>query len=124
MTGVRRGFLMMEAVVGLFLIFLAAMVTLTSLHTSDRGYTQATQIRVGLRLAREGLEAVRAGTVNPTVGLQKLTPIQQRVGRSSLTYRPELEVKISANLLLVYSRVRWNDGKSNHVLELKTFVAP
>ena len=115
---------MIEAVIGLFLIFLAAMVTLTSLHTSDRGYAQATQIRVGLRLAREGLEALRAGTLKPTVGLQNLTPIQQRVGRSGLTYRPELEVKVSTNLLLVYSRVRWHDGKTNHVLELKTFVAP
>lgn len=118
------GFLLMEAVVAFFLVFLAGLTMFTSLQASDKGYTQATQIRVAVRLAEEGLESVRAGNLTRTVGLQSLAGLQLRIGRSALLYTPEIEISASGTLLLVRSRVSWQESRRIHRVELKTYVAP
>ena len=114
----------MEAVVAFFLIFVAGISMLTSLESSQRGYTQATQIRVAVRLAEQGLESVRAGNLKASPGIQKLSPLQLKMGSTATTYNPEIEVTSSGGLLLVRSRVLWQESRRAHQVELKTYVAP
>lgn len=120
----RRGAFLMEAVVAFFLVFVAGISMFTTLHTSDRAYTQAIQIRVAARLAEEGLESVRAGNIKKTVGTQTLSALSLKVGRSGVSFRPEIVISISGSVLLVRSRVRWTEARRNHQVELKSYVAP
>lgn len=120
----RRGAFLMDAVVAFFLVFVAGISMFTTLASSDRAYSQAIQIRVAARLAEENLESVRAGTVSKAPGTHSLPSLSLKIGRSGVNFTPEIVVTTSGSVLLVRSRVRWSEGKRNHNVELKSFVAP
>jgi type II secretory pathway pseudopilin PulG len=120
----RRGFLLMQMVVAFALLFISGISMFTTLASSDRGYTQAIQTRMALRLCNEALESLRAGTLKPTIGTQTLATISETAGRSSAVYTPRLVVSNSGSMLLVRSQVTWTEGKRTHRVELKTLVAP
>jgi Tfp pilus assembly protein PilV len=112
----------MEAMISLFLLFLTGFTVLGTLQTSDLGYSEAAQARIALRLAREGLELVRAGTTVPTSGTQTLTATTVPVGRSSITFTPQIVGVLTGNIWLIRSRVLWSEGTHSHTVELKTYV--
>jgi len=118
-----RAVVMLEAMISVFLLFLAGMTMLGTLQTSDRAYTEATQARIALRLAREGLELVRAGTVVPTAGTQALTPVSVPVGRVSISFTQQIVGLLQGNVWLIRSQVLWSEGPRSHVVELKTYVS-
>ena len=108
----------------IMLFFITAVTTLGILSNSDRAYSQATQTRVALRLAREGLETLRAGTIKPVAGVQTLTVVPLREGRTPINYTPAIECLQQGSVWLVRSRVTWSEGPRTHVVELKTYVSP
>lgn len=120
----RRGFLLMQMVVAFALLFISGMSMFTTLASSDRGYAQAIQTRVALRLCSENLESLRAGTLKPTLGTQSLATVSQTAGKSATIYTPRLVVSSSGTMLLVRSQVSWVEGRRTHLVELKTLVAP
>lgn len=120
----RRGFLLVEGMVGFFLLFLASMTMFRLLSTSDRGYTLATQSRVALRLAREGLENVRAGNIPKTLGTQTLTTVSLKMAKSAMVFTPTITMSTLNSVLLVRSKVTWSEGIRLHSVEIKSCVAP
>ena len=122
MTIATKGALLMEAMIAIALLFLTVITVLYMMSTNDRAYAQAIQTRVALRLARESLESVRAGTIPPAPGVQKLTAVSLREGSVAMAFSPEIESLLQGKIWLVRSRVLWSEGPRNHVVELKTFV--
>lgn len=120
----QRGYLLLDALVCIFLLFLASMTMFSLLSTSDQGYSQATQTRVALGLAREGLENVRSGNTAKTVGSQTLTPVSLGLAKSTMVFKPKIVITTVGPVLLVRSQVNWSEGARAHSLELKTYVAP
>jgi type II secretory pathway pseudopilin PulG len=120
----RHGFLMMEVVVAFALLFISGVSMFNTLAASDRGYAQAIQTRVAMRLCGETLEQLRAGTLKPTIGTQTLTSLTLTTGKSGETYVPKLVVSTSGTMLLVRSQVSWTEGRRTHQVEVKTLVAP
>ncbi len=114
----------MQMVVAFGLLFISGVSMFSTLASSDRGYALAIQTRVALRLSNETLESLRAGTLKATVGTQTLTNVSQTEGRGAIVYTPRLVISSSGTMLLVRSQVSWVEGKRNHVVELKTLVAP
>lgn len=119
-----RGFLLMQMVVAFALLFISGVSMFTTLASSDRGYMQAIQTRVALRLCNETLESLRAGNLKATVGTQTMATVSQTAGKSGTIYTPRLVVSTSGNMLLVRSQVTWSEGRRTHLVELKTLVAP
>ncbi|MBS2039423.1 hypothetical protein JST97_30840 [bacterium] len=119
-----RGLLLIQMVVAFALLFISGVSMFTTLASSDRSYSVAIQTRVALRLCSETLESVRAGTLKATIGTQTFASLSQTEGRSAVSYTPRLVVSSSGNMLLVRSQVSWVEGQRNHLVELKTFVAP
>lgn len=120
----QRGYLLLEAIVCIFLLFLASMTMFNLLSTSDQGYSQATQTRVALGLAREGLENVRSGSTPKTVGSQALPAVSLGLAKSSMVFQPKVVISVAGPVLLVRSQVIWSEGTRAHSLELKSYVAP
>ena len=114
----------MQMLVAFALLFISGVSMFTTLASSDRSYAVAIQTRVALRLCSENLESVRAGTLKATVGSQTLPSLNQTEGKSAVSYTPRLVVSSSGTMLLVRSQVSWAEGKRNHLVELKTLVAP
>lgn len=114
----------MQLVVAFGLLFISAVSMLTTLASSDRGYSLAIQTRVALRLCSESLESIRAGNLKATPGTQTLSKVSQTEGKSATQYTPRLVVSSSGSMLLVRAQVSWSEGSRNHVVELKTLVAP
>ena len=120
----KRGYLLLEAIVCIFLLFLASMTMFSLLSTSDQGYSQATQTRVALGLAREGLEKVRSGSTPKTVGSQNLAAVSLGLAKSTMVFTPKIVISAAGPVLLVRSQVIWSEGARTHSLELKSYVAP
>lgn len=120
----RRGFLLMQMVVAFGLLFITGISMFTTLASSDRGYAQAIQTRVALRLCSETLESLRAGTLKPTIGTQTLAAVSQTAGKSATVYSPKLIISSSNTMLLVRSQVTWSENRRTHLVELKTLVTP
>lgn len=119
-----KAFLLMEMVVAFGLLFISGISMFTTLASSDRGYSQAIQARLALRLAVQTMESVRAGNLKATLGTQTLEPVAEVVGQSATTFTPKLVVTSSGTMLLVRSQVSWSEARRNHLVELKTLVAP
>jgi len=119
-----KAFLLMQMVVAFGLLFISGISMFTTLASSDRGYSQAMQVRLALRLAVQNIESLRAGNLKATLGTQTLEVVGEVVGKSATTFTPKLVVTSSGTLLLVRSQVSWSEGRRNHLVELKTLVAP
>ena len=119
-----KAFLLMEMVVALGLLFISGISMFTTLASSDRGYSQAIQARLALRLAVQTMESLRAGNLKATIGTQTLEALGEVVGKSSTTFTPKLVVTKNGTMLLVRSQVSWSEGRRTHLVELKTLVAP
>jgi len=119
-----KAFLLMEMVVALGLLFISGISMFTTLASSDRGYSQAIQARLALRLAVQTMESLRAGNLKATIGTQTLEALGEVVGKSSTTFTPKLVVTNNGTMLLVRSQVSWSEGRRTHLVELKTLVAP
>ena len=119
-----KAFLLMQMVVAFGLLFISGISMFTTLASSDRGYSQAIQARMALRLAVQTMESLRAGNLKATIGTQTLEPLGEVVGKSATTFTPKLVVASSGTMLLVRSQVTWNEGRRTHLVELKTLVAP
>lgn len=120
----RRGLLLSEMLVAFLLMFLAALSMMNLLSSSDTNYRQAAQSQIALRLARQGLENVRAKNLPRTAGTQTLTPLSEGSGRTNITFSPSIIVTAAGTMMQVRSRVTWIDQKRTHNVELVTLVAP
>ena len=114
----------MQMVVAFALLYISGVSMFTTLASSDRGYSQAIQTRMALRLCSETMASMRAGTLKPTLGTQTLATVSLTAGKSGTLYTPRLVVTNNGSMLLVRSQVSWVEGKRKHLVELKTLVAP
>lgn len=120
----RRGLLLLEGLIAFGLIFTASMVLLSLLQSMDKSYAQAAQVQVALRLARENLELVRAGSLAKTTGSRTLSTVTMQLGAGTVTFTPTLQIATSGKVLLVTSQVGWSEARRTHGVELQTYVAP
>ena len=119
-----KAFLLMQMVVAFGLLFISGISMFTTLASSDRGYSQAIQVRLALRLAAQTMESLRSGNLKATLGTQTLESVGEVVGKSATTFTPKLVVTNNGTMLLVRSQVSWREGRRDHLVELKTLVAP
>jgi hypothetical protein len=119
-----RGFLLVEAMVGFFLIFLSAVTILNLLQFTDLGYSEAAQATMALELAQQVLENVEAGSVGHAVGTQVLATHSLVVGRNPIVFTPTLVVTSASPVVLARAQVSWSENGRKHIIELKTYVAP
>lgn len=115
----RGGVLLLEVMVTFSLMALVGVMLFNLLATSDRGYAQAVESRIALRLAQDTLERARGTSLKPTAGTQVLTAVSARSGRGVVSFIPELTGTDQGTYWIVTSKVRW----LTHSVELRSCVA-